>query len=995
MLPPDLFLALARAGVETRADPAARILYSTDASQYQIEPLGVAFPRNGDELAACVQLAAEHHTPILARGAGSSLAGQAVGRALVLVCSRYLTHFEIDPETRSAIAEPGAILAALNKAAAPHGLQFGPDPASAERATIGGCIANNASGAHSIVHGMTADHLLAADVVLADGSMAVFSDQLSVISEQFPVASNQYSVDVERSTLNKLTAFAQRIRSEHAETIRAGWPRVWRNASGYNLNYLLPWFPTAPPFFVQHASRATPRSSLSTSHIPLPTILAGSEGTLAVIRRATLRLVPLPRHTLLAVLAYPSIAEACDAAPALLEHSPSAIELIPRNLIRLARSVPAYAGQIANFGFRNSNSDLLIVEFSGDDPAGLKARAQKLGAAALLAEDAAAQKQIWNVRKVGLGLLASQPGDDKGATFIEDISVPVERLGEYIREMERILDAHGTRGDFYGHASAGVLHMRPHLNIKTKEGVAAMRALAEESVKLISRLGGVMTGEHGDGLARSEFIERIYGPEITALFRELKRIADPQGILNPGKIVDPAPMHENLRYGEGYRTRAWAPRLDFTRNGGAEGKGGLIGAVEMCNGAGVCRKSDGVMCPSFQATQDEMHSTRGRANLLRAMMAGNVECIPINVENAVAESLDLCLACKGCKAECPSAVDMAKLKYEFLHQYYSTHRRKLRDYLFAFIGSLAPLGAVFGPLTNFLIRQPLFSRVFGLAVHRPFPRFSFNVPPFDNASTGSARRLRAGSSTFNVGKPTVLFLADTFNHYFYPQTEATALRVLAKAGCVVKTIPIMGAGRTLISKGFLDHAKRHAARLVETIRRLDPAGQLPVIGLEPSEIYTLRDEFLDLFPNNDDVSRLASRAWMIDEFLLRQPNFEFRISNLEILLHAHCYQKAQPPAPDGLPSGSGATAAMLKAAGYAVKMIEDGCCGMAGAFGYEAEHYELSLKIGELALLPAVRTASQNGQIIAAPGVSCRAQIEDGSGVPALHPIELIDRVIV
>ncbi|MFZ6030696.1 MAG: FAD-binding and (Fe-S)-binding domain-containing protein [Chloroflexota bacterium] len=946
---------------EIRTDTATRILYSTDASIYQAEPLGVAFPRTPDDLAAAVGLAAQYGIPILARGAGSSLAGQAIGKALILDCSRFLDRIiEIDPQAHTALVEPGVVLNTLNRAAARYGLQFGPDPASAERATVGGSIANNASGAHSIVYGMCADHIVSADVVLADGAVASFAGPPG---------------DASSGLLASVDAALTRLRQTHTEAIQARWPRTWRNASGYNLRYLF-----------------SPPSGHSASLAPL---LAGSEGTLAVIRRVTLNLVPKPRHTILGVLTYPDTAAACDAVPAWLERQPTAIELIPYNLIRLARTVPAAAHSLAwldSLPAQTGAYALLVVEFAGDDAAALRARALALRGDVLLAETAQAQAQVWNVRKLGLGILQSQPGEPRPVTFIEDMAVPVESLGRFVREMDCIMATHGTRGDFYAHASAGCLHMRPILNLKTPEGLAQMRSIAAAAADLLAALGGTISGEHGDGQARGEWLERIYGPEIVDAFRQVKAAFDPQSILNPGKIVDVPPMDTGLRHVPQSASLGWQPVMDFARNGGAPGAAGVIGAVEMCNGAGVCRKAEGTMCPSFQATREEMNSTRGRANLLRAMLASPAG-VAGDRERFAYEALDLCLACKGCKADCPSAVDMAKLKYEFMHAYYRKHRRKLRDYLFGYIGVIAPLGAAFAPLANWIMRNPPLRRAaerfFGLSCQRPFPTFQ-PVP---------ARYSGARSVTSQASTSRVLLLSDTFNRYFYPQTERSARLVFEALGIQVVALPILGAGRTLISKGFLEPARKHAARLIEAIYRLDPSGTLPIVGLEPSEIYTLRDEYPDFFFRDVRVQSIASRAWLIDEFLVRTPTFHAQVAHraapitpAPVLLHGHCYQKAQPPAADGKPVGVAATVAMLQAAGYAVHVIDDGCCGMAGAFGYEAEHYDLSMKVGELALFPAVRAAV--GVTLAAAGVSCQAQIEDGTQRAARHPIGLLADIL-
>jgi FAD/FMN-containing dehydrogenase/Fe-S oxidoreductase len=968
---------------EVRTDLTTRILYATDASIYRIEPLGVVFPRTLDDLQACVELAGRYRVPVLARGSGSSLAGQAIGPALILDCSRYLDKIiAIDPQKRTAIVEPGVILERLNREAGRHGLMFGPDPASAERATMGGSVANNATGAHSILYGMAADHLLAADVIFSDASRAT----LQALSLAEVRRRAQHS---EKSVENALYRIALQIRDQHADAIRQSWPRVWRRASGYNLNYLLPWSPSQPPRWDEVGLSYPP---LASDEMNLAPLLAGSEGTLAVMSRLTLRLVPKSLHTILGVLTYESIPEACDAAPELLSLPVSAIELIPGSLIRLARSIPAYASQ-ANF-VEGEPAAILVVEFSADDPRQLQSYMRRLqekaGREVLVAESQAQQNQVWAVRKVGLGLLMSMPGDRKPLSFIEDISVPVEQLGYYVRSLVRILEKYGTTAEFYAHASAGCLHIRPLLSLKDGGGVRTMHAIAQEAVTLGLSLGGATSGEHGEGLARSEWEARLFTPQIMDLFRQVKQAADPPGLCNPGKILDAPPMDQNLRFGAAYRTRIWPTEIDFSH------QAGLDGAIEMCNGAGVCRKDGGVMCPSFQATREEMHSTRGRSNLLRAMISGAFPTEQM-AERAVAQALDLCLACKGCKAECPSAVDVARLKYEFTHRYYQNHRRRLRDYLFAYIDRLAPIGHLLAPLANHLLDAGIVrasgERWFGLAQERHFPHF---------AALNSAR-LSLGTAARNgkAGEVSVLFLTDAFSHYFHPETELAGVRVLRRCAEQVSVLPVIGAGRTLISKGFLEAARRHARHVLAEIRRLDPQGRLPVVGVEPSEIYTLRDEFPDLFPGDEYVKGLSQRAWMVDEFLVRPgADGQPRVAQLaqvenagmphrQVWLHGHCYQKAQPPAGDGYATGVAATSAMLRQCGYQVQVIDAGCCGMAGAFGYEAEHYSVSMQVGELALFPALRQAPPE-VIVAAAGTSCRSQILDGAAREAIHPICLV-----
>ncbi len=1002
-LPPDFLAELRKHFTgDIRLDPASRILYSTDASIYRIEPLGVVLPRTQDDLQAALELAARYGVPVLPRGSGSSLAGQAIGHALILGLSRYLDKIvELNPEARTATVEPGVVLSDLNRAAAKYGLTFGPDPASAERATLGGVIGNNATGAHSILYGMTADHLVSADVILSDGSLATFGEirDWKVEGSQGDV---RYSESDDR--LSNIVSAALHIREKYADDIKANYPRVWRNSAGYRLNYLLPWSPSRPPQWADDWSLATgyyPPVQLST--LNLAPLLAGSEGTLAVIRRATLNLVPKPNHTVLAVLAYDSVIAACEDAPRLLAFGPSAVELIPQMLIRLARDVPAYARQM---DFVDGDpAALLAVEFAGDDLEKLTTQARSIRNNLRVITERAAQNRVWNVRKVGLGIFDSRPAAARPVAFIEDCAIPVERLGEFVGEVERILAAHNTYAAFYAHASAGCLHIRALLDLRTGEGVRHLRSISEAVLTLTLRLGGAMSSEHGDGLVRSEWLKQTYGESVFGAFELLKRAADPQSILNPGKIISPPPMDANLRYGEGYRAVPWTPSLDFTRNGG------LAAAIEQCNGQGVCRKNVGVMCPSFQATRDEMHSTRGRANLLRAMIshpalrntqhtAGGVGSTPL--ANLVTEALDLCLACKGCQAECPSGVDMAKLKYEFLHEYHKTHPRKLRDYLFGYINRLAPLAARASGISNRVIGSPLIKKLLSLSSNRPFPQL---VATHDTTRNSSSRS--AAEQTRHAPRITypVLYIPDAFTRYFEPEIEHAALKVLAACGAEVRLLSSLGAGRTLISKGFLDAARNHLGKLLDEIRHLDPEGEWPIVGVEPSELYTLRDELPDLLPGRRaECDSLARRAWTVEEFLVRadeegQPRI-LRVANIlsisqnqsitnkkKIHLHGHCYQKAQPPPSDGYAIGQDASAELLRACGYEVEIIPSGCCGMAGAFGYEAEHYDLSMKVGELVLFPYLRQAEGS---VAAPGTSCRSQIADGTGISANHPIKLI-----
>jgi FAD/FMN-containing dehydrogenase/Fe-S oxidoreductase len=976
---------------EVKTDPITRVLYSTDASIHQIEPLGVVFPRNGEELRDVVRLCHQYRIPLIPRGSGSSLAGQVVGKGLVIDCSRYINQLiAINQEEQTAVVEPGLILDDLNRKAKKYDLQFGPDPASSERATLGGCIGNNAAGAHSIIYGLTSDHILSAEVILADGTVTTFN-KVSIDEAEKRAGKD---MNAAYPALEKqIYSCALQIRTKYSDEIKNCYPITWRRVSGYNLNYLLPWSSTYPP---QWDFNSAPYPPVLPNTINLAQLLAGSEGTLGVIRHATLRMVPIKQHKIISVLSFSSIIDACETVPDILKLAPSAVELIPQSLIHLARSVPAYANLLSFVV--GDPAALLGVEFSGNDARSLTDQVKKLNSMRhwsgepYIADTAFKQKQVWDVRNVGLGILMSRLGDYKPISFIEDMSVPVDQLGTFVRDLDVILSEYHTKAEYYGHASAGCLHIRPLLNTKTAQGRVELRLIAQAAVDLVLKLGGAVSSEHGDGITRGEWIQQAYGPKLIQAFKEFKQAADPHGILNPGKKVDPPKMDTSLRYGEDYQPTGWVPVMGFSNKIPETRQ--IVEAIEQCNGAGVCRKSEGVMCPSFQATKDEYFSTRGRANMLRNMISSGLIKQNLATE-AVKETLELCLACKGCKAECPSAVDMAKLKYEFYQHYYSLpgHHHPIRDYLFGYIAQIANLGHFVAPLANIFISAPILGRLrasmLGLSNNRVLPKLSRT----------SLHQL-AQPYGYSSSDPDCLLLSDGFNEYFYPETGLDAMKVLFHLGYKVRILSTIGAGRTLISKGFLSQAKKQAKKLIDEIHQADPDGQLPIVGLEPSEIFTLRDEFLDFFPSDPWVKALSDRAYMIDEFLvrpdqkglLRFPNLKKKRiqDSTNVLLHGHCYQKAQPPAKDGFPSGVQATELLLQNAGYSVNTIKDGCCGMAGAFGYEAEHYSLSMKVGELTMFPAITSAADS--IICAAGISCKAQIEDGTGKQAVHPITLISR---
>ncbi len=956
---------------DLRLDNASKILYSTDASMYQIEPLGVAIPKTQDDLQAAVELAAKYKIPILPRGSGSSLGGQAIGEALILDCSRYLKSIlEINPEEKYALVEPGVILTDLNRAAEKYGLTFGPDPASAERATMGGVIGNNATGAHSILYGMSADHLLAADVILSDGSLS-----------QWGAENSEFGIGKREATI---ISAAQEIQKNLAQSIKEHYPKSWRNSAGYRLNYLLPWSPSAPPQWRGDYPNPQPAT------LNLAPLLAGSEGTLAVIRQMKVNLVAKPKRAILGVLQYENIEAACDDVPRLLEFNPSAIELIPQMILHLARGVPAAASQMG--WIVGDPAAVLVVEFSGDESDALKRRLRTVGGLLTVAESLEQQNQIWNIRKLGLGILDSRPQTARPIAFIEDCAIPIEGLSEFAREIQRILQAHDTYAGIYAHASGGCLHIRPVLDMTRGEGVRAMRSIVEQVFALVFKLGGSMSSEHGDGIVSGEFIERAYGKEITDAMRKLKRAADPDDLLNPRKMFDAPPMDSNLRYGEKYRVNAWNSALHFDH------ERGLAGAIEQCNGQGVCRKSAGVMCPSFQASGDERLSTRGRANLLRALIKarGADDGIESELEAAAFETLDQCLACKGCTSECPSGVDMPKLKYEFMHHYYQSRRRPLRDYLFAYFHVVAKALTPVAPLANALMRakpsKKIISKVFGISEARPLPTFK------------KSKRARESQN-----EKIVLFLTDVFSEYVEPSVKEAALEILHLLGYRARQISVVGAGAAFLSKGFVEQAQRHAERVLDEVKSF--GADVAVVGCEPPEVYCIKQEYAALLPHRKaEIEALSKRVFMLDEFILRVASWEQWESNQrkskereqksdddkstreKIFFHPHCHHRAAGFGTDGQPTGVSATLEVLRRLGFDVELSDAGCCGMAGTFGFDAEHYDLSMQIGELKLLPKARELQ--GARIVSSGSACRMQIRDGAGREALHPLELMqDRI--
>ena len=955
---------------DLRSDRYSRILYSTDASLYEVEPYAVLIPRTIEDVRAAVDLASRYGVPLLPRTAGTSLAGQAVNRALVIDMTRHLDEvMELDVEAARVRVQPGIALDQLNRHLRPHGLQYGPDPASSDRAAMGGIVGNNSTGAHSILYGMTADHVAEMNVILSDGSEAYLEPL-----EPAAVEDRCKRQGLEAEIYRRLTALVGN--EDNQTTIRDGTPQHWRRRGGYNLDR----------FVDGDLSFKTPRDP----RFNLASMVCGAEGTLAVMTDITLGLVPLPTHTALALVHFDSLHEALSSVPVILEADVSAVELLDHMAITLCRDAPEYSRLLETFIDGDPNC-MLIVECYGESEAELHSKIdslkallwrEKVGATSIVtAIDPRQQGNVWAVRKGGLGLLMSVKGDHKPVPFIEDAAVPVEHLAEYITRIEKFCNEIGTKVAYYAHASAGCLHVRPLIDTKQATEIAKLPEILSFSAELVSGYGGSLSSEHGDGRVRSWLNERFFGRDLYALYKEVKQIFDPWHLLNPGNIVEAPEMAENLRFGEAYRARLPEAQVDFRHDLG------LDRAIEMCNGAGSCRKtSGGTMCPSFMATLDEEHSTRGRANALRAVLSGHLPPSEWTSQRMY-EVMDLCVACKACKAECPSSVDMAKLRFDFLARYNRAHGTPIRSLL---LGHIADLGRLFsgrlaGLANTALKSMPVriaMEKMLGVSRQRTLPAFAHQ--PF---TSWFENRLAPPRST----NGRVVLFNDTWNTYNTPQVAIAATEVLEAAGLAVTLPGHRCCGRPMISKGLLDEARLAA---LDTVNRLAPLAEqgLPIIGLEPSCILTLRDEYHYLLPEDPRVERIADLALTFEEYLAQlkeQDALDLDLTDQprRLLLHGHCHEKALV--------GTGPSRNVLSLPkGYFVTEIDSGCCGMAGAFGYEAEHYDISLKMAERALLPAIRDATSDTAIVAA-GISCRQQIEHGTGRRAFHPAEVLRQALI
>ncbi len=937
---------------EVDFDLSTCLLYASDASIYRQEPIGVVCPTDSEDLATVVGIATGHGVPLLARGAGTSLAGQTTTPGLVVDVSRHLRRIgEVDIGGTRVHVEPGVVLDELNAQLRPTGLMFAPDVATSNRATIGGMIGNNSCGSRSIRYGKTGDHVLTLETVLSGGERLTMRE-LSEEEWEHAGRGDHRAAGIYRGV--------HQLCAEHAEEIERRYPRIMRRVGGYNLDML-----------TRHGRRS------------LAPLVVGSEGTLAVVAGAWIHLVPVPAASALLVSHFSTLQAALEAAPLILGHEPSAIELIDRLILDLTRGNPALASAR---GFVVGDPEaILITEFQGETAAevgdrieGLRAALEKSGIAGPHIERRHLPEigEVWAVRKAGLGLLMGTKGDRKPTGFIEDTAVPVERLADFIRELRALLEAEALTACFYGHASVGCLHVRPLLNLRDPADRARLRPLSRAVAELVLRYGGAMSAEHGDGLARSEWNELLFGPQLVGAFQQLKRLFDPMGLMNPGKIVDAPAMDTHLRVDTPPPLPAPRTLLDFSVDGG------LPGHALLCTGIGACRKRlDGVMCPSFRATGEERHSPRGRATLAQVAFTGLKPGTGVDDPELLA-ALDLCLECKACGSECPSNVDIARLKSEVLHQTHQSRGIPLRARLLAHPEILGRFGSVIAPVANALLAFPLIrtamQALLGLDARRPLPPFA--RPAFRQRWALDPPRAEPSGAAGSV-----LLFVDTFTNYHEPQIGFAAVRVLRSAGYHVRVADHGCCGRALISKGLLNEARARAEELVGRLLLFVRDG-IPVVVLEPSCLSALKDEFLR-FGLGAGAEEVAAGCWTLEEFLARagsaQPTYGGH--GEQLLFHPHCHQRAL--------WGQTGSRSALEAANWDVRDLPAGCCGMAGSFGYEAEHAELSRAIGELGLLPAVRAAAPTALVVAS-GTSCRQQIRDLTGRTVLHPAEALDRAL-
>ncbi|MGC2636203.1 MAG: FAD-linked oxidase C-terminal domain-containing protein [Acidobacteriaceae bacterium] len=959
---------------EVRFDAASRALYATDASNYRQTPIGVVLPHDDADVEATIAACRKVGAAILPRGGGTSLAGQCCNVAVILDFSKYMRRLlALDPERKTALVEPGIVLDRVREAAEQHHLTFAPDPATHSRCTIGGMIGNNSCGTHSVMGGLTANNIRSLDVLLADGTRMT----VGATSEE-----GLQAILARGDRRSQLYAGMLRLRDSCADAIRRQFPNIPRRVSGYNLDELLP----ERGF---HVARA----------------IVGSEGTLATVLRAELDLMHSPPCRRLAVLGFPNPFLAADAVPDVIRHQPIGLEGIDAMLLDFMRRKHLVDDDLA---LLPEGTGFLLAEFGAETDAEAEAKAHSLLAVASrlpgspagsLCSQAEAAR-IWHIRELALGATVFVPGEPHGWEGWEDAAVAPEQLGSYLRAIFGLMQIYGYRSPMYGHFGQGCVHLRINFDLESTEGIRKFRAFLDQAADIVIAHGGSLSGEHGDGQARGALLPKMFGPDLMRAFREFKRLWDPENRMNPGKMIDPAHVYEpdeNLRLGAGYQSPQPATFFQFPDDRGSLGE-----ATLRCVGVGACRKAHGTMCPSYMATQEEQHSTRGRAHLLWEMLEGKVIGAPGQPDwhnEAAHEALDLCLSCKACKTECPVNVDMATYKAEFLAHYYADQSRPLRHYAFGFMDRIAHVASIIPVLTPRLANLPLaipgvshlIKSALGVAPQRTLPQFaprSFRDEWYRRRVADPSRASdRVDSAHTDPGaqksSPAVVLFADTWNNYYHPQSLHAAAHVLSAAGFSPE-VPRrhVCCGRPLYDFGFLPQARAYLSQILTQFAPQIDAG-MPFVFLEPSCASVLRDELVNFFPQDERAQRLSAQTHLLSEFLVRHaPHFEpASHRGRRIVLHGHCHHKSMMKMTDEL--------AILRRTGADVELLDSGCCGMAGPFGFEREKFAVSQALGERVLLPAVRGAAAD-TLLVADGFSCREQIAQNTSRRAIHFAEVI-----